>query len=47
VKHKLFPKGRRAVIVFIVEVLLVAAMLFVIIYGSAAAVEAICWIGGV
>lgn len=37
-KHKLFPKGRRrAVIVFIIEVLLVAAMLFAIIYGSAAA----------
>lgn len=41
-------RGRgRAVAVFMIEVLLVAAMLFVIIYGSAAAAEAICWIGGV
>ena len=47
-RHKLSPKGRRrAVIVFAIEVLLVAAMLFAIIYVPVSAVEAICRIGGV
>ena len=40
-------RGRgRAVAVFVIEVLLVAAMLFIIVYGSAAVAEGICTVFG-